>query len=128
MKKQNDQKQNEEDSVPAQNLDLFLNEDYLIALAMRDLRGRRPPNNKPDQLSDENGSYSSVVAQKTLLGRELESRGWTSRDLAVAANLAPVEANALVKGNAKITAELAVKFAKLFATSEEFWLVNKRNV
>jgi addiction module HigA family antidote len=100
--------------------DLFLDEDQLIALAIRELRGKRPPAHliKPEILAFE----AISIASKRPLARELTARGWTVKDLAKSLDISSSEALALVNGNAKITCAVACKLAKVFATSKEFWL------
>jgi hypothetical protein len=100
--------------------DLFLDEDQLIALAIRELRGKRPPGHlvKPEILPFEPiGS-----AAERPLSRELMGRGWTVKDLAKALGVTSSEARALVNGNARITPPVAEQLARIFATSVDFWL------
>ena len=123
-------------SAPADNRDLFLNEDQLVALAMQHLGGRLPPGFDPYALLREKTGGAprtgarggkpmdlpqNIYARQTLLARELEARGWTSGDLARAAGFAPSEAAALARGSTRMTRDVAKILAKLFATSEEFW-------
>ena len=125
-----------EEQAPADNSDLFLNEDQLIALAIQHLGGRLPPQSDPyAQLRENTGNTGrtpgrgkpmdlplNIYARQTLLARELEARGWTSGDLARAAGFAPSEAAALARGSTRMTRDVAKVLAKLFATSEDFWL------
>lgn len=97
--------------------DLFLDENLLIELARRELKGRRPP--------EQHGAQNSVVffsGKKSKLARETEGRGWTARDLAEQIGVPAAEANALIRGGQKITPELARKLGSVFATSSEYWL------
>lgn len=100
--------------------DLFLDEDQLIALAIRELKGKRPPAHlcKPEIVPFEPVSPDAVKP----LARELAARGWTVKDLARSLEVSSSEALALVNGNAKISSAVATKLAKIFATSKEFWL------
>ena len=99
--------------------DIFLDENLLIELAMRELRGKRPPeaNSGPSALR----SLSSS-GRRTKLQRELEGRGWTPRDLAEKIGVPAAEANALVRGGQRMTPELARKLGSVFATSADYWL------
>lgn len=97
--------------------DLFLNDELLIELAMRELRGKRPPASKSSPLD-----ASSVHKIKSKLQRELEGRGWTYRDLAMQVGIPSAEAQALARGGQRITPEMATKLGRVFATSADYWL------
>lgn len=97
--------------------DLFLNEELLIELAKRELKGKRPPVSRhPAALQ---GNPTGV---QTKLQRELESRGWTYRDLALKVGIPAGEAQAIARGGQRLTRELAEKLARVFATSADYWL------
>ena len=128
-------KKSEEDPPPVDNRDLFLNEDQLIELAILHLGGRLPPQFNPySELREKSENQSRagrgkpmdlpghLTARQTLLGRELDARGWTSGDLAKAAGFSASEAAALARGSTRMTSEVAKVLARLFATSEDFWL------
>lgn len=97
--------------------DLFLNEELLIELAKRELKGKRPPSSR-----QHNTVQPHTTAVQTKLQRELESRGWTYRDLALTIGIPAGEAQALARGGQRVTRELAEKFARVFATSADYWL------
>ncbi|MEY4064170.1 MAG: hypothetical protein RIR26_378 [Pseudomonadota bacterium] len=99
--------------------DLFLNENLLIELAMRELKGKRPP-----QSASEGAPPTYFRGRKTKLLREIESRGWTTRDLAQQIGVPAPEAGALVRGGQRVTPEIAQKLARVFATSAEYWLTD----
>jgi|GEM_PF-648643 len=120
------------------NPDTFLSEDALVRLAMRELNGRLPPgfsfdgrrSDAFDDAADGPGSLGRGATKrpenphgrKTVLAHELENRGWTTRELAKAAGFTQSEALALARGHARISPDVARTLAKIFATSEEFWL------
>jgi HTH-type transcriptional regulator/antitoxin HigA len=111
-------KKNIQDSAQHANRDLFLSEEALIAMAMRELKGRRPPADAEAEILP----YRSLAQNpNTLLSRELDARGWTVRDLAKALDVSSSEAVAFISGKARINATVASQLAKLFATSEDFW-------
>jgi ribosome-binding protein aMBF1 (putative translation factor) len=98
--------------------DLFLSEETLIAMAMRELKGRRPPSNEESLVLP----YRSVAKnERSLLSRELDARGWTVLDLAQALEVSSSEAVALIAGRTRMNEVIASKLAQIFATSEEFW-------
>jgi hypothetical protein len=133
-------------------LDLFLSEDALVQLAMKELKGRLPPGffsdgrdeflaeSTEEFTGDSQGAHqgrplnpkvgkksgpfinANYVGNKTVLAHELEMRGWTPRDLARSAGILQSEAVALAKGNTKMTREIAEKLSKVFATSIDFWM------
>lgn len=97
--------------------DLFLDDNLLIELARRELKGRRPPEPKdPANMPQFNSG------RRTKLLRELEGRGWTPRDLAHHIGVPAAEANALVRGGQRITLEIAKKLGAVFATSPDYWM------
>lgn len=96
--------------------DLFLDDNLLIELAKRELKGRRPP-----ALDAEKPSVPTSQIKNKLL-REIEARGWTARDLALQAGVSQTEAQALIKGGQRISPELAVRLGQVFATSSDYWL------
>ncbi|MEY2987570.1 MAG: hypothetical protein RJB13_1091 [Pseudomonadota bacterium] len=96
--------------------DLFLDDNLLIELAKRELKGRRPPVIESERLP------VSAIQLKNKLMREIEARGWSARDLALQAGLTQTEAHALIKGGQRISPELAVRLGRVFATSSEYWL------
>jgi ribosome-binding protein aMBF1 (putative translation factor) len=107
-----------QNSVPQVNPDLFLSEEALVAMAMRELKGRRPPCDAESEILP----YRSIAQNpNTRLSRELEARGWTVRDLARALDISSSEAVAFISGKARINVTVASQLAKIFATSEEFW-------
>jgi hypothetical protein len=121
----------------APNPDLFLDEDALVRLAMRELNGRLPPgflarargslfassdDDSPPGALAASPSSGHAHGRRTVLSHELDQRGWTTRDLADAIGLPPSEAHALARGHQRMTPEVARKLAHVFATSEEFWL------
>lgn len=98
---------------------MFLSDEALIALAMRELKGRRPPQATDSEVLP----YRSIAKNpNTVLSREMDARGWTVRDLAKVLNISSSEAVALISGKARVTAAVAAQLARAFATSEEFWL------
>ncbi|MEN9810875.1 MAG: hypothetical protein RLZZ488_2442 [Pseudomonadota bacterium] len=97
--------------------DLFLSEELLIELAKRELKGKRPPS-----LRQQNSMQPNTSAVQTKLQRELESRGWTYRDLAMTVGIPAGEAQAIARGGQRVTRELAEKLARVFATSADYWL------
>lgn len=99
--------------------DIFLNDELLIELAMRELKGRRPP-----EVKESTRLSLWPSGRKTKLLREIEGRGWTPRDLAEKIGIPAAEANALVRGGQRVTPELARKFGVVFATSSEYWLTD----
>lgn len=96
---------------------LFLSDEMLIELAMRELRGKRPPVQKA-----QSDAHIMTNRIKTKLQRELESRGWTYRDLAENIGVPAAEAQALARGGQRMTRELAQKLGQVFATSSDYWL------
>jgi addiction module HigA family antidote len=96
---------------------LFLDENLLIELAMRELKGKRPPS-----AESEGGRLPVSRGPKTKILREIESRGWTPRDLAQQIGVPAPEASALVRGGQRVTPEIAQRLARVFATSAEYWL------
>ncbi len=97
--------------------DLFLSDELLVELAMRELKGKRPPQPKsPDVLPP------SAHKLKTKLQRELDGRGWTARDLALNIGVPAAEAQALARGGQRMTPEIAAKLGRVFATSPDYWL------
>lgn len=96
--------------------DLFLDDNLLIELAKRELKGRRPP-----ALAHEPNLPPSHQV-KTKLLREAEARGWTARDLAQRLGVPQTEANALLKGGQRISSDLATRLGQVFATSADYWL------
>ena len=99
--------------------DIFLNDELLIELAMRELKGRRPP-----EVKESTRLSVWPSGRKTKLLREIEGRGWTPRDLAEKIGIPAAEANALVRGGQRVTPELARKLGAVFATSSEYWLTD----
>lgn len=97
--------------------DLFLTDELLIELAMRELQGKRPPPAKPQVRLP-----LSVHKSKTKLQRELDGRGWTYRDMALSIGVTATEAQALARGGQRMTPEIAAKLARVFATSTDYWL------
>ncbi len=97
--------------------DLFLNDELLIELAMRELQGKRPPMVKQHAKLPLN-----VHKSKTKLQRELDGRGWTYRDMAMSIGVSAAEAQALARGGQRMSPEIASKLARVFATSTEYWL------
>lgn len=97
--------------------DLFLDDNLLIELARRELKGRRPP-----EQGDPAKMPNFQASRRTKLLRELEGRGWTPRDLAQQIGIPAAEANALVHGGQRISIEIAKKLGMVFATSPEYWL------
>ncbi|MFZ9520469.1 MAG: helix-turn-helix transcriptional regulator [Silvanigrellaceae bacterium] len=97
--------------------DFFLNDELLIELAMRELRGKRPP---PPKSTPVEALISQKIKSK--LQRELEGRGWTYRDLAMEVGIPAAEAQALARGGQRITPEIATRLGRVFATSADYWL------
>jgi HTH-type transcriptional regulator/antitoxin HigA len=56
-----------------------------------------------------------------ILSRELESRGWTQKDLAEIMGRPQQAVNGIIKGNKQITPETAIELAEALGTSAEFW-------
>ncbi len=56
-----------------------------------------------------------------ILKRELESRGWTQKDLANIMKRPPQVINEIIKGTKKITPETAIELSKALGTSAKFW-------
>ena len=130
----------EENEEAQPKLDLYLSEENLILLAMRELRGARPPTrfpnssqpnwealeSHPDTLVKKESKTSlnpnEAFQKRTVLAHEITQRGWTERDLAKEGGFSASEAMALVRGYQRVTPEIAQKLAKIFATSPDFWL------
>ena len=53
---------------------------------------------------------------------ELDARGWTTADFALAMGTTPRGAKEIVSGKKAITTQIAVGLAKAFRTSAEIWL------
>lgn len=122
MKKRSTYDQNDRSFAQA-DPDLLLSEESLILLAMRELKGRLPPTLHQDGWgTDEVSRPATPHKPRTLLAHELEQRGWTVRNLAERMDVPTSEVLALVKGNSRVTSELAQRLAQAFATSVEFWL------
>jgi hypothetical protein len=103
------------------DFDLFLNEETLIQLAKQHLKGSLPPRKQRPQHLDGQANPEGLTPI-TLLNREVQSRGWSARELALASGLTEGECAALIKGTARLRPETASVFARVFATSVEFWL------
>ncbi len=56
-----------------------------------------------------------------ILGRELEARGWTQKDLANIMSRPPQTINEIVKGSKQITPETAIELSEALGTTAEFW-------
>ena len=56
-----------------------------------------------------------------ILQRELDTRGWTQKDLAAITNRPPQAINEIIKGTKQITPETARELAAALGTSAEFW-------
>ena len=52
----------------------------------------------------------------------LEERGWSQADLATRTNFTTKHVNLLLKGNAPITEETALKLERLLGSTSRFWL------
>jgi ribosome-binding protein aMBF1 (putative translation factor) len=96
---------------------LFLDEQMLIELAMRELKGRRPPSSNHSSMP-----HPSNRGVQTKLERELEGRGWSTRDLALKIGIPAAEAQALARGGQRMNKEIAQKLGQVFATSADYWL------
>lgn len=96
--------------------DLFLDDNLLIELAKRELKGRLPPAYEPQEPPVQSTHL------KNKLMREIEARGWTARDLAQRVGIPQTEANALMRGGQKISSDLAARLGQVFATSADYWL------
>lgn len=57
-----------------------------------------------------------------ILSRELESRGWTQRDLAEIMGRPVQTINEIIRGNKQITPETAIELSQALGTSAEFWI------
>lgn len=62
------------------------------------------------------------VAPGRILLRELESRGWTQKDLADIVGRPVQTINEIVRGSKQITPETALELAETFETSPELWM------
>jgi addiction module HigA family antidote len=62
-----------------------------------------------------------VSSPGRILGRELEARGWTQKDLAEIMGRPHQTINGIIKGNKHITPETAIELADALGTSAEFW-------
>ncbi len=62
------------------------------------------------------------VAPGRILLRELESRGWTQKDLAEIVGRPVQTINEIVRGSKQITPETALELAETFETSPELWM------
>lgn len=101
--------------------DLFLSEEALIAMAIRELKGKRPPRQgEKSPYATQPGSPIFATAPSKLK-QELEARGWVIRDLAKALRVSESEAAALANGKMRISSDIAEKLGMIFATSKEFW-------
>jgi hypothetical protein len=116
----------ERETVATVDPDLFLDQEKLIALAVQELRGKRPfvgrTGEGPHAEGMRNVELRQALQQKTLLQRELESRAWTTLELSKALRISESEALALSTGRTRINRKTAEALAGLFATSLEFWL------
>lgn len=122
-------------------LDLFLDEENLIRLAMGHLGGRLPPR----RMGNASGVHPKTAAERKQQGsqglanlgaqparerkvlaaklqRELQARSWTAQDLAEYANLSVPDCRALLNGSGFFTQEIASKLASCLATSELYWM------
>lgn len=63
-----------------------------------------------------------VVSPGKVISKELETRGWTQRDLAIIMGRPYQAINEIVKGSKQITPDTARELAKAFGTSLEFWM------
>jgi len=63
-----------------------------------------------------------VVSPGQVISKELETRGWTQRDLAIIMGRPYQAINEIVKGSKQITPDTARELAKAFGTSLEFWM------
>ncbi|MEL6437783.1 MAG: HigA family addiction module antitoxin [Cyanobacteria bacterium J06621_8] len=62
-----------------------------------------------------------VITPGRILQRELDSRGWTPKDLAKIINCSPQAINEIIKGTQQITPETAKDLASALDTSAKFW-------
>ena len=62
-----------------------------------------------------------------IVQRELDSRGWTQRDLAEIMNRPTQTINEIIKGRKRVTPETARELAAAFGTSAQFWISLESN-
>lgn len=63
-----------------------------------------------------------VVPPGDILKTELESRGWTQKELAEIMKWPPQAISELLSGEKRITAEIAFELARTLGTTTELWL------
>ncbi len=66
--------------------------------------------------------YSPIHPGEILQDEYLAPLGLTQRRVAVAIGVPPRRINEIVHGTRRITADTALRLARYFATSDEFWL------
>lgn len=126
-----------EESAQDEDLrDLFLTKENLIRLAIGHLGGKAPPKmagrNRRSQpyMGDGVGVHGSQTARTrrgiaAKLQRELRARSWTPAELAEASKLSLAECRSLVSGQGVFTPEVAKQLARVFATSDQYWLSDR---
>ena len=65
---------------------------------------------------------SPIFLGKTLMPDVVEGFGITQNKLAVSIGVPPRRINEIVHGKRGITADTAIRLARYFGTSEEFWM------
>ena len=67
-------------------------------------------------------SLERPLSPGAALQREIESRGWTARDLAQAVGLSEGEVAALLRSSVSVSHDVARKLSSVLATSADLWL------
>ena len=63
-----------------------------------------------------------AISLGRILQRELDSRGWTQKDLAEITNRPPQAINEIIRGTKQITPETARELSAALGTTTEFWI------
>ena len=63
-----------------------------------------------------------AISLGRILQRELDSRGWTQKDLAEITKRPPQTINEIIKGTKQITPETARELSAALGTTAEFWI------
>lgn len=69
----------------------------------------------------QNPEPARILPPGRILSRELDTRGWTQRDLAEIMNRSAQDINEIVRGIKQITPEIAHELSEALGTSPDFW-------